>query len=153
MDKPDTTHFGYQEVPRNEKARRVADVFDSVAERYDVMNDLMSLGVHRLWKRFAVELAGVRPGQRVLDLAGGSGDLAARFPPLVGAAGEGGRADINPPLVEQGRRRLVARGIIGNVRFAQVNAECLPFPDDSFDCITIAFGLRNVTDKDAAPSP
>jgi demethylmenaquinone methyltransferase / 2-methoxy-6-polyprenyl-1,4-benzoquinol methylase len=150
MDKPDTTHFGYQEVPRNEKARRVADVFDSVAERYDIMNDLMSLGVHRLWKRFAVELAAVRPGQRVLDLAGGSGDLAARFAPLVGAAGEVVLADINAHMLAQGRRRLVDRGIIGNVRFAQVNAECLPFPDSSFDCITIAFGLRNVTDKDAA---
>lgn len=150
MTKPDTTHFGYEEVPRNEKARRVADVFDSVAERYDIMNDLMSLGVHRLWKRFAVELAAVRPGQRVLDLAGGSGDLAARFAPLVGAAGEVVLADINPHMLEQGRRRLTDRGIIGNVRFAQVNAECLPFPDSSFDCITIAFGLRNVTDKDAA---
>ncbi len=150
MDKPETTHFGYQEVPRNEKARRVADVFDSVAERYDIMNDLMSLGVHRLWKRFAVELAAVRPGQRVLDLAGGSGDLAARFAPLVGAAGEVVLADINAHMLEQGRRRLVDRGIIGNVRFAQVNAESLPFPDNSFDCITIAFGLRNVTDKDAA---
>jgi len=150
MTKPDTTHFGYQEVPRGEKARRVADVFDSVAESYDIMNDLMSLGVHRLWKRFAVELAAVRPGQRVLDLAGGSGDLAARFAPLVGAAGEVVLADINPHMLEQGRRRLTDRGIIGNVRFAQVNAECLPFPDNSFDCITIAFGLRNVTDKDAA---
>ncbi len=150
MDKPDTTHFGYQEVPRSEKARRVADVFDSVAERYDIMNDLMSLGVHRLWKRFAVELAAVRPGQRVLDLAGGSGDLAARFAPLVGAAGEVVLADINAHMLAQGRRRLTDRGIIGNVRYAQVNAECLPFPDNSFDCLTIAFGLRNVTDKDAA---
>jgi demethylmenaquinone methyltransferase/2-methoxy-6-polyprenyl-1,4-benzoquinol methylase len=150
MDKNDTTHFGYQEVPRSEKARRVADVFDSVAERYDIMNDLMSLGVHRLWKRFAVELAAVRPGQRVLDLAGGSGDLAARFAPLVGAAGEVVLADINAHMLEQGRRRLVDRGIINNVRYAQVNAERLPFPDNSFDCITIAFGLRNVTDKDAA---
>ncbi len=150
MDKPDTTHFGYQEVPRKEKARRVADVFDSVAERYDIMNDLMSLGVHRLWKRFAVELAGVRPGQRVLDLAGGSGDLATRFASLVGAAGEVVLADINAHMLEQGRRRMVDRGIVGNVRYAQVNAECLPFPDNSFDCITIAFGLRNVTDKDAA---
>ena len=150
MTKPDTTHFGYQEVPRREKARRVADVFDSVAARYDIMNDLMSLGVHRLWKRFAVELAAVRPGQRVLDLAGGSGDLAARFAPLVGAAGEVVLADINAHMLAQGRRRLVDRGIIGTVRYAQVNAECLPFPDNSFDCITIAFGLRNVTDKDAA---
>ncbi len=150
MDKNDTTHFGYQEVPRSEKARRVADVFDSVAERYDIMNDLMSLGVHRLWKRFAVELAAVRPGQRVLDLAGGSGDLAARFAPLVGAAGEVVLADINAHMLAQGRRRLVDRGIINNVRYAQVNAERLPFPDNSFDCITIAFGLRNVTDKDAA---
>ena len=150
MTKDDTTDFGYQEVPRSEKARRVADVFDSVAARYDIMNDLMSLGVHRLWKRFAVELAGVRPGQRVLDLAGGSGDLAARFAPLVGNTGEVVLADINTHMLEQGRRRLVDRGIIGTVRYAQVNAERLPFPDNSFDCITIAFGLRNVTDKDAA---
>ena len=150
MDKPDTTHFGYQQVPLGEKARRVAEVFDSVAERYDIMNDLMSLGVHRLWKRFAVELAGVRPGQRVLDLAGGSGDLAARFVPLVGAAGEVVLADINAHMLEQGRRRMVDRGILDTVRFAQVNAERLPFPDNSFDVITIAFGLRNVTDKDAA---
>jgi len=150
MDKPDTTHFGYQKVPLGEKVRRVAAVFDSVAERYDIMNDLMSLGVHRLWKRFAVELAGVRPGQRVLDLAGGSGDLAARFVPLVGPTGEVVLADINAHMLERGRRRLVDRGILGNVRFAQVNAERLPFPDNSFDVITIAFGLRNVTDKDAA---
>lgn len=150
MDKPDTTHFGYQQVPRAEKVRRVGAVFDSVAERYDIMNDLMSLGVHRLWKRFTVELAGVRRGQRVLDVAGGSGDLSARFAPLVGADGEVILADINAAMLEQGRRRLIDRGIVGNVRFAQLNAEHLPFADDSFDCITIAFGLRNVTDKDAA---
>ena len=150
MDKPDTTHFGYQQVPRAEKVRRVGAVFDSVAERYDIMNDLMSLGVHRLWKRFTVELAGVRRGQRVLDLAGGSGDLSARFAPLVGGDGEVILADINAAMLEQGRRRLIDRGIVGNVGFAQVNAEHLPFAADSFDCITIAFGLRNVTDKDAA---
>lgn len=150
MDKPDTTHFGYQQVPRAEKVRRVGAIFDSVAQRYDIMNDLMSLGVHRLWKRFAVELAAVRRGQRVLDLAGGSGDLSARFAPLVGADGEVILADINAAMLEQGRRRLVDRGIVGNVRFARVNAEQLPFAADSFDCISIAFGLRNVTDKDAA---
>ena len=150
MDKPDTTHFGFQQVPTGEKARRVAEVFDSVASRYDLMNDLMSLGVHRLWKRFAVERAGVRPGQRVLDLAGGSGDLAARFAQQVGETGEVVLADINASMLEQGRARLVDRGIVGNVRFVQANAERLPFPEHHFDCITIGFGLRNVTDKDAA---
>jgi demethylmenaquinone methyltransferase/2-methoxy-6-polyprenyl-1,4-benzoquinol methylase len=145
-----TTHFGFEQVGWNEKVRRVGAVFDSVAGKYDVMNDVMSLGIHRLWKRFAIELSGVRKGSRVLDLAGGTGDLAARLARIVGAEGEVVLADINAAMLEHGRARLLNEGIAGNVRFVQANAECLPFPDNYFDCITIAFGLRNVTDKDAA---
>ena len=145
-----TTHFGYQQVPVEEKAKKVADVFHSVANKYDVMNDLMSMGVHRLWKMFTLNQAGARPGMRVLDLAGGTGDLAMKFAGQVGSSGEVVLADINSSMLEEGRRRLIDKGIVGNVRYAQVNAECLPFEDDSFDIITIAFGLRNVTDKDAA---
>lgn len=149
-DGKDTTHFGYQQVPVGKKARRVAEVFHSVAERYDVMNDLMSLGVHRLWKRYTVNLAAVRRGERVLDLAGGTGDLAERFARLVGSEGEVVLADINASMLRHGRERLVNAGVVGNLRFAQVNAEALPFPDNYFNLITIAFGLRNVTDKAAA---
>ncbi|HWS02524.1 MAG TPA: bifunctional demethylmenaquinone methyltransferase/2-methoxy-6-polyprenyl-1,4-benzoquinol methylase UbiE [Gammaproteobacteria bacterium] len=145
-----TTHFGFEQVGWNEKVRRVGAVFDSVAGKYDVMNDVMSLGIHRLWKRFAIELSGVRKGSRVLDLAGGTGDLAARLARIVGADGEVVLADINAAMLEHGRARLLDEGIAGNVRFVQANAEGLPFPDNYFDCITIAFGLRNVTDKDAA---
>ena len=145
-----TTHFGFEQVGWNEKVRRVGAVFDSVAGKYDVMNDVMSLGIHRLWKRFAIELSGVRKGSRVLDLAGGTGDLAARLARIVGADGEVVLADINAAMLEHGRARLLDEGIAANVRFVQANAECLPFPDNYFDCITIAFGLRNVTDKDAA---
>jgi len=145
-----TTHFGYQTVPESEKARRVAGVFDSVAGRYDLMNDLMSMGVHRLWKRYTIELAGVRAGQRVLDLAGGTGDLAARFSRLVGPEGEVVVADINEHMLEVGRERLTDQGLVGNLQYVQANAEYLPFPDDHFDCITIAFGLRNVTHKETA---
>jgi demethylmenaquinone methyltransferase/2-methoxy-6-polyprenyl-1,4-benzoquinol methylase len=145
-----TTHFGFEQVGWNEKVRRVGAVFDSVAGKYDVMNDVMSLGIHRLWKRFAIELSGVRKGSRVLDLAGGTGDLAARLARIVGADGEVVLADINAAMLEHGRARLLDEGIAGNVRFVQANAECLPFPDNYFDCITIAFGLRYVTDKDAA---
>lgn len=145
-----TTHFGYQQVPVGEKAQRVAQVFHSVADRYDVMNDLMSFGVHRLWKRYAINLAAVRKGERVLDLAGGTGDLAERFSRLVGPEGEVVLADINASMLERGRERLTDAGVVGNLHFAQVNAEALPFPDNHFDLITIAFGLRNVTDKDAA---
>jgi len=145
-----TTHFGFEQVPWEEKRRRVAQVFDSVAGNYDLMNDAMSLGIHRLWKRFAVEQTGARPGQRILDLAGGTGDLAARLARLVGPAGEVVIGDINASMLQVGRERLLDRGIAGNVRFVQANAECLPFPDSSFDCITIAFGLRNVTDKQKA---
>jgi len=145
-----TTHFGYQQVPLEEKARRVAGVFDSVAERYDLMNDVMSMGIHRLWKRAVLEMSGVRRGQRVLDLAGGTGDLAARFSRMVGPEGEVVLADINAAMVQRGRSRLVDRGLAGNIRYVQANAEALAFPDNTFDCITMAFGLRNVTDKDAA---
>lgn len=145
-----TTHFGYERVPVTEKARKVAKVFDSVASKYDVMNDVMSFGVHRLWKRFAVGLSGVRAGQRVLDLASGTGDLAVEFSRNVGATGEVVASDINASMLTTGRSRLVDKGVVGNVRYVQANAERLPFPDNYFDCITIAFGLRNVTDKDAA---
>ena len=146
----DSTHFGYEQVRREDKAARVAGVFDSVASSYDVMNDLMSLGIHRLWKRYTIEMSGVRAGQKVLDIAGGTGDLAARFSSLVGKHGEVILADINDSMLKLGRERLIDRGILGNVDYVQANAESLPFADNYFDCITIAFGLRNVTDKDAA---
>jgi len=145
-----TTHFGYQDVDWDEKQGKVAGVFHSVAQKYDVMNDLMSMGIHRLWKRFTIELSGVRKGQHVLDIAGGTGDLAAKFSRLVGPEGEVVLADINDSMLKVGRDRLADRGIAGNIQFVQANAQCLPFPDDHFDCITIAFGLRNVTDKDEA---
>ena len=145
-----TTHFGYEQVDWKDKQRRVAGVFDSVAENYDLMNDALSFGIHRLWKRFAVEHTGARPGQTILDLAGGTGDLAARLSRLVGAEGEVIIADINPSMLGVGREHLLDKGIAGNVDFVQANAESLPFPDGSFDCITIAFGLRNVTDKPKA---
>lgn len=145
-----TTHFGFQTVAESEKAQRVADVFHSVAARYDLMNDLMSGGIHRLWKRFTIELSGVRPGNKVLDIAGGTGDLTRRFSKLVGAGGEVVLADINDSMLKVGRDRLLELGVAGNVRFVQADAEALPFPDNYFDCITIAFGLRNVTHKDRA---
>ena len=145
-----TTHFGYEDVAVEDKARRVRGVFDSVAENYDLMNDLMSGGMHRLWKHFTIEQAGVRRGQTVLDLAGGTGDLAAKFAGKVGSDGLVVLADINHAMLLEGRRRLVDKGVAGNLSIAQVDAENLPFPENSFDCVTIAFGLRNVTDKDAA---
>ncbi len=145
-----TTHFGYRTVAASEKAGHVRDVFDSVATRYDVMNDLMSAGLHRLWKRFTVAEAGIRQGQRVLDLAGGTGDLAIRLAQQVGDSGQVVLADINRAMLEQGRRRIVDAGVAKRVSLLQLDAEHLPFADASFDCITIAFGLRNVTDKDAA---
>ncbi len=144
------THFGYETVARDEKARRVRGVFDSVASRYDVMNDLMSAGLHRLWKRFTIEQAAVRHGQYVLDLAGGTGDLALALSRRVGNSGRVVLADINASMLQEGRRRLVDRGAAGNLWIAQVDAEQLPFADASFDCITMAFGLRNVTDKKRA---
>ena len=145
-----TTHFGYEQVKSEDKENRVAGVFHSVADSYDVMNDLMSFGIHRLWKRYTIEMSGVRSGQRVLDIAGGTGDLAAKFSTLVGDAGEVVLADINDSMLKVGRERLVDRGVLKNVDYVQANAEHLPFPDNYFDCITIAFGLRNVTDKNAA---
>ncbi len=146
----ETTHFGYENVAVEDKARRVRSVFDSVASNYDVMNDLMSAGLHRLWKRYTVEQAAVRRGQTILDLAGGTGDLAKRFANQAGSDGHVVLADINSSMLREGRRRLIDAGVAGNLSIAQVNAEKLPFADSSFDCITIAFGLRNVTDKDAA---
>jgi demethylmenaquinone methyltransferase/2-methoxy-6-polyprenyl-1,4-benzoquinol methylase len=150
MADKNTTHFGYETVNSDEKQGLVAGVFHSVAAKYDLMNDLMSAGVHRIWKRFTIELSGVRPGHSVLDIAGGTGDLAAKFSKLVGPTGRVVLADINDSMLKVGRDKLTDRGIVGNIEYTQANAECLPFPDNTFDCITIAFGLRNVTDKDAA---
>jgi demethylmenaquinone methyltransferase/2-methoxy-6-polyprenyl-1,4-benzoquinol methylase len=150
MSERETTHFGYQEVPVEEKAGRVRQVFDSVASRYDLMNDLMSLGIHRLWKRQAVALAGVRRGQRVLDLASGTGDLAERFAGIVGADGLVVMSDINAAMLTQGRDRLLDLGRVGNLSYSLVNAERLPFASEAFDCVTIGFGLRNVTHKEWA---
>ncbi len=144
----DKTHFGFQQVAITEKAAKVAQVFDSVADRYDLMNDLMSLGIHRLWKRFAITLAGVRKGEKVLDLAGGTGDLAARILPLTGPTGLVVLADINAAMLAEGRSRLLDQGMMAH--YVQANAEYLPFPAHSFDCITMAFGLRNVTHKEQA---
>lgn len=140
-----TTHFGYRQVPEVDKAGLVGEVFSSVASKYDVMNDLMSLGAHRLWKRFTIEQSGVRRGQRVLDVAGGTGDITRAFAKRVGHTGSVILADINAAMLERGRERLINEGVVGNVSYIQANAECLPFADNSFDCITIAFGLRNVT--------
>ncbi len=145
-----TTHFGYREVPVAEKQKLVGAVFSSVASKYDVMNDLMSFGIHRIWKRFFVATSGIRKGDRVLDLAGGTGDIAALLLPRIGDAGEIVVADINAEMLHAGRDRLLDRGLLQGLRWAQVNAEALPFPDASFDAVTIAFGLRNVTDKDQA---
>jgi demethylmenaquinone methyltransferase/2-methoxy-6-polyprenyl-1,4-benzoquinol methylase len=150
MSKQNTTHFGYKTVNKNEKVNLVAGVFHSVAAKYDVMNDLMSAGVHRIWKRFTIELSGVRPGHRVLDIAGGTGDLTAKFSRIVGIDGKVVLADINASMLKVGRDKLIDHGIVGIVDYVQANAECLPFPDNYFDCVSIAFGLRNVTDKDAA---
>ncbi len=146
----DTTHFGYKTVSSDDKAGMVRSVFDSVAGHYDIMNDLMSAGLHRLWKRYTVDQAALRPGNVVLDLAGGTGDLTRQFAAKVGKQGHVVLADINAAMLEQGRRRLVDAGIAGNVTIAQVDAQELPFVDRSFDCVAMAFGLRNVTDKNAA---
>ncbi|ACJ27282.1 Ubiquinone/menaquinone biosynthesis methyltransferase [Shewanella piezotolerans WP3] len=147
---PKSTHFGYKTVEAEQKADMVAGVFHSVAAKYDIMNDVMSFGIHRMWKRFTIESAGARPGMKVLDLAGGTGDLTAKFSHIVGEKGQVTLADINDSMLKVGREKLRDKGIVGNVNYVQANAEALPFPDNHFDIITIAFGLRNVTDKDAA---
>jgi demethylmenaquinone methyltransferase/2-methoxy-6-polyprenyl-1,4-benzoquinol methylase len=145
-----TVDFGYERVPPEEKTARVRGVFDSVAGNYDLMNDLMSGGLHRLWKRFALSQTGLRPGGRALDVASGTGDLGAGLARQVGGTGLAVLTDINREMLARGRDRLLDKGLVGNVAFAIANAECLPFPDRSFDCVTIGFGLRNVTDKPAA---
>lgn len=150
MTDQDTTHFGYREVPKKEKARHVGQVFSSVAGKYDLMNDLMSMGIHRLWKRFTIELSSVRPGHSILDIAGGTGDLTMQFADRVGAEGEVVLADINQEMLEVGRERLTDRGYGGRISYVQADAENLPFPDNHFNVVSIAFGLRNVTDKDQA---
>jgi len=146
----DTTDFGYEQVKTAEKQSKVAEVFHSVAAKYDIMNDLMSFGVHRLWKRFAIDCSGVRPGQKVLDLAGGTGDLTAKFSRIVGEKGQVVLADINDSMLKVGRDKLRDLGVVSNVEYVQANAQALPFPENTFDLVTIAFGLRNVTDKDEA---
>jgi demethylmenaquinone methyltransferase/2-methoxy-6-polyprenyl-1,4-benzoquinol methylase len=149
-DQRRTTDFGFQEVPFNDKVRRVRGVFDSVADRYDLMNDLMSGGAHRLWKQFTLSLTRLRSGARALDIAGGTGDLAAGLARQVGRSGLVVLADINARMLEHGRDRLIDRALTSSLMYVQANAEHLPFADASFDCITIGFGLRNVTDKPAA---
>jgi demethylmenaquinone methyltransferase/2-methoxy-6-polyprenyl-1,4-benzoquinol methylase len=150
MNEPRTTHFGYRDVAEADKARLVGEVFSSVARKYDVMNDLMSFGVHRLWKRYFVATSGVRAGDRVLDLAGGTGDIAALLLPKVGASGSVVVGDINGDMLRVGRDRLLDRGQVRGLDWSQMDAEALPFPDKSFDCVTMAFGLRNVTRKENA---
>ena len=146
----DSTDFGYERVSVQDKAGRVRQVFESVASRYDLMNDLMSLGAHRLWKRFTLGQTGLKPGQQALDVAGGSGDLALGMARQVGETGSVLLTDINPAMLEQGRRKLIDTGVAGNVQYALADAERLPFESDRFHCITIGFGLRNVTRKQAA---
>ncbi len=142
-----TIDFGYQQIPIQQKTAKVAEVFRSVADKYDLMNDLMSLGIHRLWKRFAIALTNARPGQHILDLAGGTGDLAKQLAKQVGEKGKVCLTDINEHMLGVGRDRLIDKGIFANVHYIQANAESLPFAVNTFDRITIAFGLRNVTDK------
>ncbi|OCG15758.1 bifunctional demethylmenaquinone methyltransferase/2-methoxy-6-polyprenyl-1,4-benzoquinol methylase [Gilliamella sp. Fer2-1] len=154
-DKQDNTNqekidFGYTQVPKQEKVKRVAEVFHSVADKYDVMNDLMSFGIHRIWKKITIEYSSVRKGQKVLDLAGGTGDLTAKFSQLVGDSGLVVLADINESMLKVGRDKLRDKGLFKNIEYVQANAEELPFADNYFDCITISFGLRNVTDKEKA---
>ncbi|OCG63689.1 bifunctional demethylmenaquinone methyltransferase/2-methoxy-6-polyprenyl-1,4-benzoquinol methylase UbiE [Gilliamella sp. GillExp13] len=154
-DKQDDTNqekidFGYKQVPKQEKVKRVAEVFHSVADKYDVMNDLMSFGIHRIWKKITIEYSSVRKGQKVLDLAGGTGDLTAKFSQFVGDDGLVVLADINESMLKVGRDKLRDKGLFKNIEYVQANAEELPFADNYFDCITISFGLRNVTDKEKA---
>ncbi|HDX1192812.1 TPA: bifunctional demethylmenaquinone methyltransferase/2-methoxy-6-polyprenyl-1,4-benzoquinol methylase UbiE [Pasteurella multocida] len=146
----ETTHFGFKTVAKSEKQKMVANVFHSVASKYDLMNDLLSFGIHRVWKRFTIDCSGVRKGHKVLDLAGGTGDFTAKFSRLVGPSGEVILADINDSMLRVGREKLRNLGVVGNVNYVQANAEALPFPDNTFDCVIISFGLRNVTDKDKA---
>ena len=144
------THFGFKDVKAEEKAGKVADVFHSVASKYDIMNDLMSLGIHRIWKKLTIESSGVRSGHKVLDIAGGTGDLTMQFAKRVGEQGKVILADINSSMLNVGRDRLLDKGYGSNIDFVQANAEALPFPSNYFNCVSIAFGLRNVTDKDKA---
>ena len=149
-NQPGTTHFGFRDVPVGEKQKLVGEVFSSVAGKYDLMNDLMSLGIHRVWKRYFVGTCQVKRGDRVLDLAGGTGDIALLLRDRVGATGSIVLGDINGEMLKVGRDRMTDRGVVSGIEFVECNAEKLPFPDASFDLVTIAFGLRNVTDKDAA---
>ena len=150
MKENDSTDFGFKTVPKNEKADLVEGIFNSVADRYDLMNDLMSIGIHRIWKRFTIELSAVREGNSVLDIAGGTGDLAIKFSDIVGSNGTVVLADINESMLNVGRDKLLDKCWRPNINFVQTDAQKLPFPDATFECITIAFGLRNVTDKSAA---
>ena len=145
-----TTDFGYKQVDKSQKASMVANVFDSVAAKYDVMNDLMSFGIHRLWKRHTIDCSGVRAGHEVLDIAGGTGDLTAKFSRLVGPTGSVTLADINLSMLKVGRDKLRDKGLVSNIDYVQADAEALPFPDNTFDVVTMAFGLRNVTEKQNA---
>lgn len=147
MSEQKTTHFGYKTVPVEKKAEKVGEVFHSVAARYDIMNDLMSFGIHRLWKRYTIEMSAARPGQTILDIAGGTGDLTMKFARIVGDQGKVVLADINDSMLLVGRDKLLDHGYAGNIDYVQANAEALPFAENTFDCITISFGLRNVTDK------
>lgn len=150
QDNNKTTDFGYKEVPVAEKAGHVANVFHSVAKNYDIMNDIMSLGSHRLIKKFTVQLTALRSGQTVLDLAGGTGDFSLQFSPIVGSKGQVVLADINESMLRVGRERIIDKGNLDNISYTLADAEKLPFAENSFDCICIAYGLRNVTNKDAA---
>jgi demethylmenaquinone methyltransferase/2-methoxy-6-polyprenyl-1,4-benzoquinol methylase len=150
MQKDSTTNFGFEEISAAEKQGRVGTVFSSVAGNYDLMNDVMSFGIHHLWKKFTIEMCGLRPGHKVLDLAGGTGDLAIKQSQLVGESGQVVLADINAAMLQQGRDRVINKGLVNRITSVQCNAEILPFADNHFDCITIAFGLRNVTDKATA---
>ncbi len=150
MQHKSTTDFGFEEIPAAEKQGRVGAIFTSVAQKYDLMNDVMSFGVHHLWKRFTLEMCGLRRGHKVLDLAGGTGDLALKEARMVGESGQVVLADINAAMLQRGRDRVIDNGFVNRVESVQCNAELLPFADNHFDCITIAFGLRNVTDKAAA---
>ncbi|OCG04903.1 bifunctional demethylmenaquinone methyltransferase/2-methoxy-6-polyprenyl-1,4-benzoquinol methylase UbiE [Gilliamella apis] len=146
----DKIDFGYTQVLKQDKVKRVAEVFHSVADKYDFMNDLMSFGIHRIWKKITIEYSSVRKGQKVLDLAGGTGDLTAKFSQIVGDDGLVVLADINESMLKVGRDKLRDKGLFNNIEYVQANAEELPFADNYFDCITISFGLRNVTDKQKA---